>query len=96
MRHSARRDTIESDIRDALERMRIPYRRVSCPALGDLEIILDGKPVLLEVKTGNARYTKAQKDRREWLACHGVSLADYAPTIRSVADLETWVMGMRI
>jgi hypothetical protein len=95
MRHRARRDTIESDIRDALERMRLPYRIVSCPALGDMEVIVDGTPHLLEVKTGNAPYTQAQKARREWLAGHGVSLHKYAPTVRSVQDLEQWVMGLR-
>ena len=91
MRRAAKRDAIEPDIRYALERMQIPYRAVSCEALGDLEIIVDGRPVLLEIKSGNAPYTTAQKARRAWLVQHGVSLDDYAPTVRSVADLEAWL-----
>lgn len=95
MRHAARRDANESAIRSTLTEAGIPYRVISCPALGDLEVVLDGTPWLIEVKDGLAPYTKAQVQRREWLEANGVDLRRYAPTWRDTTDVAKWILMMR-
>ena len=91
MRHAARRDVIEPAVIATLAQIGIPYRPVSCPALGDLEVILAGRPWLIEVKSGNARYSPAQLARRQWLRDNGVDVDAECPTWRSVEDIFRWL-----
>ncbi len=91
MRHAARRDVIEPAIRATLDQLVLPYRPVSCEALGDLEIIFDRRPWLVEVKSGNARYSPAQLARRQWLRDNGVDVDAECPTWRSVDDVFRWL-----
>jgi hypothetical protein len=95
VRRAARRDATESAICEALDAMRIPHRRVSCEALGDLEVVVGRRNFLVEVKTGTGGYTPAQIKRREWLDSYGVDLALAAPTWRSVDGMLEWVQWVR-
>ena len=95
MRNAARRDANEYRIRETLTEAGIPYRVISCPALGDLEVVLDGTPWLIEVKDGNKGYTRAQIQRREWLEANGVDLKRHAPTWRDTTDVARWILRMR-
>lgn len=74
---------------------RIPYRVLACPAIGDLEVVLDGTPWFIEVKDGQKPYTRAQIQRREWLQANGVDLKRHAPTWRDTTDVAKWILRMR-
>ena len=94
MRHRARRDANEGEIVATLDALRLAYRRVNCPRIGDLEVILRGRPWFVEVKVGDAAYTRAQQDRRDWLRLNGVDVDRHCPTWRRLEDVfdfvETW------
>jgi hypothetical protein len=91
VRHAARRDRLEPAVIATLDALQVPWRAVSCPALGDLEVIAGGRPWLIEVKSGNAPYSQAQRQRRQWLRDHGVDVELHCPTWRSVEDVFSWV-----
>ena len=95
LRRAARRDTIEQAICETLDSLRVPWRKVSCDGLPDLEVIIGRKPYLVELKSGKKPHTDAQLHRLDWLQRWEVHVDVHAPTWRSVDDCIRWVASVR-
>lgn len=80
LRRAAKRDSIEADIVDALEKCGFHVTRLSAPGVPDLLLSRAGEWYTAEVKTGDKSLSPAQ------VHFHGQALASI-PILRSVEDV---------